>query len=674
MPNVPGNEMDRPEIKFKQQNETDDVPISLSLKITGIAFWGVALIGIIIAYFAITQMEYNLNEHSRAINYKTILLARELIEKHPDQSKADLIKNLDNILNETDAAGITLSSKLYGLISAGQINDDLDRYSRTFTFSPIQNIDPVTFTIYQQSNQNIISQQKKQLMIWIGGLIFIFGMLLQAILKRMLSDPMQQMVHTAQSVIKGEETSFDTSRRDEFGFLARFINKALESLKHRQQELSYQASHDTLTGIYNRSEFDRHLQLTLETANTEDVHFTLCYLDLDQFKIINDTCGHIAGDELLRQITQTLKSELRESDFLSRLGGDEFGIILSGCDEHAAVHIADKLREAVSKFHFKWEGKAFQIGVSIGVVPISDASISFHDLLSSADVACYAAKEQGRNQIHVYEPDDKILQRKRGEMKWATRIRQALANNNFQLYCQPIVAVSPKNGASVPSYEILLRAFDENDKLSLPHKFLGPAEHYGLMPDIDAWVIESTFAWLLRQTSQNHNVGYFSINISGQSLSKREFLDTVISLLHEYPVDPEKVCFEITETSAIANIQNATKLIRVLKGMGCHFALDDFGSGMSSFAYLKQLPIDYLKIDGSYVRDIVNDPVDRSMVEAVHQIGHAMGLKTIAEFVEDEGILDALKHIGVDYAQGFYIARPEPLENLFENQSVQNIL
>jgi Amt family ammonium transporter len=511
-------------------------------------------------------------------------------------------------------------------------------------------------------------------MLWIGGLIFIFGMLLQAILKRMLSDPLRHMVSTAQSVIQGEDTSFDTSRRDEFGFLARFINKALETLKHRQQELSYQASHDNLTGIHNRSEFDRRLQHALERFNTEGVHYTLCYLDLDQFKIINDTCGHIAGDELLRQITQTLKSELRESDFISRLGGDEFGIILSGCDETAAVNIAEKIREAVSKFHFNWEGRTFQIGVSIGVVSISDPSDSCHHLLSSADVACYAAKEKGRNQVHVYEPDDKMLERKRGEMQWATRIKHELAENGFQLYCQSMISVSTDNSASVPNYEILLRAFDEDGNLTLPQKFLGPAEHYGLMPDIDVWVIKNTFSWMQRHAHHNANFGFISINLSGQSLSRRDFLDKVISLLHEFPVDPEKVCFEITETSAIANIQHATKFIRLLKGMGCQFALDDFGSGMSSFAYLKQLPIDYLKIDGSYVRDIVNDPVDRSMVEAVHQIGHAMGLKTVAEFVESQDILDALNCIGVDYAQGFYVSRPVPLEDLFANTRKQNIL
>jgi diguanylate cyclase (GGDEF)-like protein len=394
------------------------------------------------------------------------------------------------------------------------------------------------------------------------------------------------------------------------------------------------------------------------------------YMDLDQFKIINDTCGHIAGDELLRQISQTLKAQLRESDFIARLGGDEFGVLLPGCTEDDAIQLANKLRQAVSQYHFSWEGRVFQVGVSIGLVPISSDTTSVNDVLSSADVACYAAKEKGRNQIHIYEADDQELQRKRGEMLWVTQIREALAQNKFRLFQQVIIPVS--NDPSIKRrYEILLRVPDDNGNLVSPLRFLGAAELYGLMTEIDTWVLRQTFEWMVNNQNATMGFEHLAINLSGQSLSDKRFLDTVISLIDETGIDTTKICFEITETSAIANLERASKFIQLLKGMGCHIALDDFGSGMSSFAYLKNLPIDFLKIDGSYVRDIVNDPIDRALVEAVNQIGHAMGIKTIAEYAEDQATLGALSVIGVDFAQGYGIGKPEPLEKLVLTQPAQ---
>ena len=495
-------------------------------------------------------------------------------------------------------------------------------------------------------------------------MFFAFGMLLQWILKKLVSVPIEEMVNTAQAVTLGEKTQFNETRKDEFGYLARFINRALETLSQRQDELSYQASHDSLTGLFNRSEFDRRLHQFIDNAKVEGTDSALCYIDLDQFKIINDTCGHIAGDELLTQVAHTLKNELRESDFIARLGGDEFGVLLHSCNEDDAIQITHKLLDAISKYKFTWEKRTFQIGASIGVIPITEHTESADETLSAADVACYAAKDKGRNQIHMYQTSDMEVHRKQGEMLWVNQIKQSLKNDSFILYQQPILPVV-KASTEHSHCEILLRIQD-NGKIVSPLAFLGAAEIYGLMTDIDNWVIRNTLEWMNNNSANINKIGHISINVSGQSLSKKSFLHAVVNLIDESGVPPNKICFEITETSAIGNFERAVAFINILRGMGCHFALDDFGSGMSSFSYLKNLSVDFLKIDGSYVRDIVNDPVDHAMVEAVNEIGHAMGMKTIAEFVEEPATLGMLTKIGVDFAQGYCIAKPEPLENLFQ--------
>jgi diguanylate cyclase (GGDEF)-like protein/PAS domain S-box-containing protein len=428
------------------------------------------------------------------------------------------------------------------------------------------------------------------------------------------------------------------------------------------RRLSYQASHDTLTGLFNRREFERQLRGALHTAAEQNTVITLCYMDLDQFKLVNDTCGHVAGDELLRQLAHTLKHELRDSDTIARLGGDEFGVLLQGCTLEDASRLASKLRNAVREHHFTWDGKTFEVGVSIGVVPLSADTGGVTEALSAADVACYAAKEGGRNRVHVYESDDDELQRKRSDMQWVSRIRQALKEDRFQLYQQPIVAVNSADPLLAEHHEVLIRMLDEVGRLLAPGQFMSAAEQFGLMADIDQWVLRNTLNWLT--ASGERGPRRLAINLSGQSLSSRAFLDIVTDIFTASRVNAKRICFEITETAAIANLDNATRFITALKAMGCEFSLDDFGSGMSSFAYLKNLPVNYLKIDGSYVRDLVHDPVDRSMVEAVNQIGHAMGMQTIAEFVEDSATLGALAAIGVDYAQGYGIAKPRPLDEL----------
>ena len=645
------------------------VPIGISLKVAGLVFWGLVILGLILVVAAIEWLENDLKRHSNSIENETFILTQEIFKQAPRSSRKNIQRSLTKVLESTGASGITIESSRFELIIVGNTSNDMDKRTIRFNIAPAPrfNIPPylATLSIYQTPVLVTINNQKKQLMTGMVLMFFAFGMLLQWILKKLVSAPIEKMVQTAQAVTLGEISQFDEKRKDEFGYLARFINRALNSLSQRQEELSYQASHDSLTGLFNRNEFDRRLRQFIDNAKVEGTNSVLCYIDLDQFKIINDTCGHIAGDELLNQIAQTLKNELREGDFISRLGGDEFGVLLHSCNEDDAIHITHKLLDAVAKFKFTWETHTFQIGASVGVVPITQHTKSAQETLSAADVACYAAKDKGRNQIHIYQTSDKEVYKKQGEMLWVNQIKQSLKNNSFLLYQQPILPVI-KASSELLHYEILLR-IEDGDKVISPIAFLGAAEIYGLMTDIDTWVIRHTLEWMDNNAEHISTVGTISINVSGQSLSKKSFLHTVVRLIDQSNVPPNKVCFEITETSAIGNFERAVSFINILRGMGCRFALDDFGSGMSSFSYLKNLSVDYLKIDGSYVKDIVNDPVDHAMVEAVNQIGHAMGMMTIAEFVEEPATLGMLARIGVDFAQGYCIAKPEPLSKLFQD-------
>jgi len=430
------------------------------------------------------------------------------------------------------------------------------------------------------------------------------------------------------------------------------------------QKLSWQAAHDALTGLINRREFESRLQQALDASHTEAQQHALIYLDLDQFKIVNDTCGHVAGDELLRQLSALLQLKMRASDTLARLGGDEFGVLLAHCPLDQAKRIAEVLRVATRDFRFIWEQKTFEISASMGVVLIDRTSGTLPQVLSAADIACYMSKERGRNRIHVYQESDADFARRHGEMLWVTRLNQALRDHHFVLYRQEIRAIS----ASKPGrfYEVLLRIRNEDGSLSLPGSFLPAAERYDLMCAIDRWVIEHLFE------AENASLGIHAIlmddnaltlatiNLSGASLNDETFLDFVRSAIQKYHINPQRICFEITETVAITHFDRAIRLVTALREIGCRFALDDFGSGLSSFGYLKNLPMDFLKIDGGLVRHIVDNPIDSAMVEAINDIGHVMGLKTIAEYVENDAIRDKLRHIGVDYIQGFGIHIPQP--------------
>jgi diguanylate cyclase (GGDEF)-like protein/PAS domain S-box-containing protein len=427
------------------------------------------------------------------------------------------------------------------------------------------------------------------------------------------------------------------------------------------RRLTYHTSHDVLTGLVNRREFEQRLERALKSARAKETSYALCYLDLDQFKIVNDTCGHAAGDALLGQVGALLKSRVRWRDTLGRLGGDEFGVLLESCPLEEALRTAETLREAVRNFRFTFEDRNFRLGVSVGVVPITAENEDVATILSAADSACMAAKEAGRNRVHCFEENDIDLMRRRREMQWAARIGNALEEARFELFRMAIAPLQEDEPGE--HYELLLRMRDESGKIVAPDQFIAAAERYGLTPSIDRWVVESAFRWLVSEADERARLAMCSINLSGQSLGDDKFLPFVIEQFHRSGLDASKICFEITETAAIANFSQANRFIQALKELGCKFALDDFGTGLSSFGYLKHFPVDFLKIDGSFVKGLLHDAIDREMVRSINEIGHLTGKKTIAEWAENAEIIEILRSLGVDYAQGYGIAQPQRLKH-----------
>lgn len=439
----------------------------------------------------------------------------------------------------------------------------------------------------------------------------------------------------------------------------------LHDMTQEQQyiaNLSWQATHDALTGLANRREFEYRLEQALNNLTRQASRHSLLFLDLDQFKLVNDTSGHAAGDELLRHICTLLQQGLREGDTLARLGGDEFGILLENCPPEAAEKIAEGLRQTVQSLHFIWKGRPFVTTISIGLVHITQVPTTLEASLRTADMACYMAKEKGRNRVQVYHADDMELSMRFGEMAWVQRLHMALEEDRFCLYSQEIADLGNVSGQGGGHIEILLRLRDETGHMILPDSFIPAAERYGLMTTLDRWVVQNVFkiiAQCLREAKHSGPMAMCAINLSGTSIGDDAFLAYLKTQFDAYQIPPSLICFEITETSAISNLGSAIRFINELKGLGCLFSLDDFCAGMSSFAYLKHLPVDFLKIDGSFVKDMLDDPVNRAMVEVINHIGHVMGKRTIAEFVETPQIEQALLEIGVDFAQGYIIERPQ---------------
>jgi diguanylate cyclase (GGDEF)-like protein/PAS domain S-box-containing protein len=427
------------------------------------------------------------------------------------------------------------------------------------------------------------------------------------------------------------------------------------------EQLTHQASHDALTGLVNRREFEHRAERMLSTVRNDIDEHALCFMDLDQFKVVNDTCGHTAGDEMLRQISLLLKNVVRHRDTLARLGGDEFGVLMEHCSLDQAQRVATSIQNAIQEYQFIWEGHSFKIGVSMGLVPITEATSNLTEILKNADAACYLAKDSGRNRIHVYHAEDVKTTQRHGEMQWVARLNQALEEDRFCLYTQAII---PLNGSTNTHHELLIRMIDETGKLIPPGAFLPAAERYNLISKIDRWVIKNALATMAANPSFMEKIEYCAINLSGQSITESGFLDFIMTQLDDSAVQGEKICFEITETAAISNLSMAMKFISTLKKLGCKFSLDDFGSGLSSFGYLKNLPVDYLKIDGMFVKDIADDPIDLAMVKSINEIGHVMGMQTIAEFVENDEIKGMLRLIGVDHAQGYGIGKPLAFDEL----------
>lgn len=480
--------------------------------------------------------------------------------------------------------------------------------------------------------------------------------------------------HTVLISLKGREIPIEDSAapiRDREGNMigAVMVFHDVTQTRALTKQLSWQANHDPLTQLVNRRKFERCVEQAVKSAQTQGHNHVLCYLDLDQFKIVNDTCGHGAGDKLLCQITALLQTQVRKTDTLARLGGDEFGILLHQCSLPQALRVANEIRECIQGVRFVWQERTFKIGASIGLINIDANSEGFSDILSTADAACYTAKNKGRNRVHIFQTDDRELLQQRDEMQWVTRITQALEEDRFCLYSQPIAAIASTE-KNAEHYEVLLRLRDEGGNLIPPMAFIPAAERYGLMHLIDRWVIRTLFAtqgehyqeiWKRCQSQERSCDALYAINLSGASINDDRFIEFLHEQLALHQIPPPLICFEITETLAIANLTKASQFIKELQQLGCRFALDDFGSGMCSFSYLKNLPVDYLKIDGEFIRNIVDNPIDTAMVEAMTRISHLMGMQVIAEFVENDEILERVKVIGLDYAQGYGISKPHLL-------------
>ncbi len=494
--------------------------------------------------------------------------------------------------------------------------------------------------------------------------------------QKALADPVQQCLTARAKISLGRRATMITSaddidrsldlsaapRTDEFGQMTGVVvmMRDVTELRGMARQMSYQASHDPLTGLVNRREFERRLDEKLALARAGTQKHVLCYLDLDCFKAVNDTSGHVAGDNMLREVAVLIRDVVRDSDTVARIGGDEFAILLSGCPLHKALQIAENVSTSIRDYRFVWKDKIFTIGVSIGMVEVGRETGGIEDAMAAADSACYVAKSQGRGHVHVYSARDEAVARQRGEIQWLHRLEQALREGQFLLYTQSIVAPSGSTVAG-PSLEVLVRLSGDNGAIITPHDFIKAAERYRLMSLVDRWVVQSIFSVLGRGGINLAPGRSISINIAGQTLGDAQFLEFVVDCFDRTGASPSQVCFEVTEASVVANLEHARRFIDVLHGLGCTFALDDFGSSLGSFANIKTLAMDFLKIDGMYMRHLDRDTVNQAMVAAMIELGRTLDFKVIAEQVEDLASLAVAERMGIDFMQGYAISRPEPL-------------
>jgi diguanylate cyclase (GGDEF)-like protein/PAS domain S-box-containing protein len=473
-----------------------------------------------------------------------------------------------------------------------------------------------------------------------------------------LLENITQHKQTEQALIKTQEQ------------LKNLLQARTDQISQMNEELSWQSSHDALTGLLNRYAFERQLSTTLRTLrkNPKIAEHTLCYLNLDRFKAINELGGSLAGDEILRQVSRIIESRCRQTDLIARLGADEFVLLLRQCPLEQAMKVAQSIVERVQNSRFQWEDREYSVSASIGLVPLNQSvGEQTQELLMAADAACFAAKKQGRSRIRIYEATDQELIKYRSEAQWISKIEKSLEENSFVLYAQPIIEMQ---GETMPirHWEVLIRMAGENGEIISSGSFLPAAERYHLVTKIDFWVIERMLQYLTQRCAQGAREEVWSINLSGASINDEALLGFLQEQFERYPVPTNMICFEVTETVAIANLNRAKEVIHGIRAIGCQISLDDFGAGMSSFSYLKYLPVDYLKIDGSFVKDMVSDPVDYAMVETINRIGHVMGIQTVAEYVGDQEIAEAIRHIGIDYGQGFGLAKPAPLPALWTEE------
>ena len=578
--------------------------------------------------------------------------------------------------------GIVFESPIYR--SLVEI-EDFDAQSEVGTNVKETDVQLKIGRVYLELSNVMLQSLEKDLIVKMV-LIGLFGMLVSALIAwvigRNITKPIQEIAHAVNKVGEGVFSHTITENSSgELKVLQKGFNSMSLSLKHAYEHmqerihdatamLRHQAQHDDLTGLINRREFEVRLDRCLKSAHENNIQHIFCYLDLDQFKLVNDTCGHNAGDELLRQISALFANKMRDRDTLARLGGDEFGLLLENCSLADANQIADKLLKLVRDYRFVHEKKMFNVGVSIGIVVINSSFNTISDIMHAADAACYSAKNAGRNQTFLYSPVDIETVQRQTAVEAVSDMTSEIVDDRFILYCQPILPLS----SSVPQqhhYEILIRKVGAEGEISLPTTFIPSAERYRLMPNIDRWVIKNTFAGYRKLLDISHEKCryIFSINLSGTSLGDKSLLGYIREQFAIYAIPPQSICFEITETAAIVNLKNTINLFTALKKIGCKFALDDFGSGMSSFMYLKNFEVDFLKIDGAFVREMHENKIDHAMVRSINSVAEAMNIKTVAEFVENDEILKELKFIGVHYGQGMHLGAPVELKKLIENFS-----